>query len=236
MPTISDTKKLFIDLETGKSPDYELFKPDKLFNPEPFNKQSVRRLVKDTDATYAEKVLKAETEYNKDIQDKQTEWTNKCALSPLTGQVLMVGKENCDGLFCIKQDESLDEVSLLELVCVDLFQADLIIGHNIKDFDLPFIINRCRKHGIKPPSIGYNKGSKWYWNDNIIDTMELWGAGKWKEMISLNNLCKYFGIPVKDESIGKNFEQVFNDDIEKAIEYCKGDVERTKLIYEKLTH
>jgi len=216
MPTTSEVKRLFIDIETGLSPDYELFKPE----------------FKDPRVTQKGEVDKRD----KTIEEQETEWKSKLALSPLTGQVLMIGYNyvNSPCLDYVGKGSHSDEKQLLLDADSILCSADLIIGHNIKDFDLPFIVNRCRKHGITPPKIGYHKGSKWYWNDNVIDTMELWGAGKWKDMVSLNNLCKYFGIPVKDESIGKNFQQIFETDIEKAIEYCKGDVERTKLIYERL--
>jgi hypothetical protein len=66
--------------------------------------------------------------------------------------------------------------------------------------------------------------------------MNLFTCGKYKEFISLNNLCKFFGLETKDESIGKNFEKIFNEDREKAIEYCRQDVLKTKQVYERLTH
>ena len=131
-------------------------------------------------------------------------------------------------------EPDIEEYDLL-LDCISVInENDLIIGHYIKSFDLPFIINRCRKHGITPPNVGYMARGRWVWNENVIDLADLWTFNKYGEYISLNNMAKYFGLKPKDETIGKNFEQVFNEDIEKAIAYCKHDIELTKQIYERL--
>jgi DNA polymerase elongation subunit (family B) len=211
---MKDIKRLFIDLETGLSPDYELFKPE--------FKQP--RLKKDG-TPYAD---------SKTIDEQETEWKSKLALSPLTGQVLMIGYDYEKGAQIDLVDGVQTEYDILNWSVANLNNHDLIIGHYIKDFDLPFIINRCRKHGITPPDLMNKVHGKWYWKEHIIDLRDLWTLGKYNEHISLNNMAKYFGLPVKDETIGKNFEQVFKEDIEKAIAYCKHDVELTKQIYEKL--
>ena len=218
MPTISETKKLFIDIETGKAPDYKLFEPE----------YKAPKINKDGTASKA----------SKSIEEQQADFESKCVLSPLTGQVLMVGftENDKDNLFSCSDfaDNKTGEWHCLSATVDLLNNNDLIIGHYIKSFDLPFIINRCRKHGIKPPSVGYTKGSKWYWNDNVIDLADLWTFGKHGEYISLNNMAKFFGLEQKDEIIGANFEQIFNIHIDKAIAYCKHDVNLTKQIYDKL--
>ena len=214
MPTISETKKLVLDIETGKAPDYKLFEPE--------YKQP--KLNKDGSISAT----------SKSIEQQQADFESKCALSSLTGQVLMVGYYDEDGMSCICTKDGDGEKTLLMLIRETINQSDLIIGHYIKSFDLPFIINRCRKHGIKPPSVGNMHKGKWYWNENVIDLRDLWNLGEFNGHISLNNMAKYFGLEAKDETIGANFEQIFNTDIDKAIEYCKHDVSLTKQIYERL--
>ena len=217
MPTISETKRLFLDIETGKSPDYALFEP------------KYKEPKKNKDGT--------DSKTSKSIDQQKADFENSCALSPLTGQVLMVGMDfrseddiEYQGLGC-------DEKTLLEITVNSYINcADIVIGHYIKEFDLPFIVNRCRKHGITPPSVGGFYKGRWQWNANIIDLKDLWTFGKFGEYISLNNMAKYFGLEPKDETIGESFEQVFNTDIEKAIAYCKHDIELTKQIYKKLKH
>lgn len=218
MPTISDTKKLFIDIETGKSPDYKLFEPE----------YKTPKINKDGTASKT----------SKSIEEQQADFESKCALSPLTGQVLMVGfaENDKDNFFSCSDfaDNKTGEWHCLSATVDLLNNNDLIIGHYIKSFDLPFVINRCRKHGITIPKVGNMSKGRWYWNENVIDLADLWTFGKYGEFISLNNMAKYFGLEQKDETIGKNFEEVFNTDINKAIEYCKHDVELTKQIYERL--
>jgi len=220
MPTISETKRLFLDIETGKSPDYALFEP------------KYKEPKKNKDGT--------DSKTSKSIEQQKADFESNCALSPLTGQVLMVGYARldlpieCDYHF--PDRGRTDEPTMLSHVIKYIDQADLIIGHYIKDFDLPFIINRCRKYGITPPNVGGFYKGRWQWNANIIDLKDLWTFGKFGEYISLNNMAKYFGLTPKDEAIGESFEQVFNTDIEKAIAYCKHDIELTKQIYEKLKH
>ncbi len=216
MPTISETKRLFLDIETGKSPDYALFEP------------KYKEPKKNKDGT--------DSKTSKSIEQQKADFENSCALSPLTGQVLMVGMDYGFGEVDITYMDELNEAIVLASILPVIETADLIIGHYIKDFDLPFIINRCRKHGITPPDLMRNVRGKWYWKEHIIDLRDLWTLGKYNDHISLNNMAKYFGLTPKDETIGESFEQVFNTDIEKAIAYCKHDVELTKQIYEKLKH
>jgi len=212
---MKDIKRLFIDIETSKAPDAELFEPE--------YKEPKRNKDGSVSAT------------SKTVEQQREEWLSKCALSPLTGQVLMVGYDyGNEGTRVVDINSLDDENCLLDTVATFINHSDLIIGHYIKSFDLPFIINRCRKHGITPPNVGYMARGRWVWNENVIDLADLWTFNKYGEYISLNNMAKYFGLKPKDETIGENFEQVFNEDIEKAIAYCKHDIELTKQIYERL--
>lgn len=215
---MKDIKRLFIDIETGKSPDYQLFEPK-------YKKPKINK-----DGSISAN--------SKSIEEQRADFESKCALSPLTGQVLMIGYSNsrAEEIYCnwLNDETELSEYDIL-LDCANVLnEHDLIIGHYIKSFDLPFIINRCRKHGITPPDIYTKYRGKFYWKENVIDLRDLWNLNNYNEHISLNNMAKYFGLKPKDETIGENFEQVFNEDIEKAIEYCKYDVELTKEIYERL--
>jgi DNA polymerase elongation subunit (family B) len=69
-------------------------------------------------------------------------------LDPETCRVIMVG---------VKQDENIvifddsDEKILLRktIMLFDIVKLDILIGHNLFKFDLPFLIARCNKHGVK---------------------------------------------------------------------------------------
>lgn len=222
---------LFLDIETIKADNYIDFMPEELKNPPEF-KAEIKRLKKDTDETYNEKIAQAETEHNYKQEQKRNDWIKKCALSPLTGRVACAGLNFTDTVIIC---HGKTEYEVLFGLNAYLETADLIVGHNIKEFDLWFLYNRCRKYGIEFPNKLYKKyNGRFYWSENIIDTMDLWGCGKYKEMISLNNLAKYFGLGTKDNHISKNFEEIWDTDRERAIEHCKGDVILTKQIYDKL--
>lgn len=203
---------IVFDIETISANNCELFKPN------------FKLPRKNKDGT--------DNKADKPVSEQEAEWRSKLALSPLTGAVACISYIRGGEPECLCGEER----SILSQFVDLLKSSDVVVTHNGKSFDLWFIFNRCRKYGIEFPHKHYSKyKGRFSWNDSVIDTMELWGCGKYGEMISLNKLAKYFGLTPKDESIGKNFEQVFNEDREKAIEYAKHDITLTKQIYEKLT-
>jgi DNA polymerase, archaea type len=109
-------------------------------------------------------------------------------LNPKTDRVLMVGLLNDQGEISILTDP--DEKTLLDQTIEHLkqHQPECLIGHNLINFDLPFLADRCRIHNI---SHSFRKGNKTsritsstvngkpieftpiYWNGvNILDTYQ----------------------------------------------------------------
>lgn len=113
---------------------------------------------------------------------------------------------------------------------INLYQ-DLIVGHNILDFDLPFIIKRSIIHGIRPSlSIPFTR----YRSQPIFDTM--WQWTQWRHRISLAEVTLALGIPSpKDELSGSQVYQAWIDGRDEEIaNYCLKDVEATREIYRRL--
>jgi predicted PolB exonuclease-like 3'-5' exonuclease len=112
----------------------------------------------------------------------------------------------------------------------------VFVGHNI-GFDLRFILQRAMVHGIKPTSIiPFNVKP---WDDIIFDTMIKWaGVGK---TVSLDKLCKVFGLPPKGSEIGeemdgsKVWEFVKAGRITDVAKYCAADVERVRQLHKLMT-
>lgn len=111
------------------------------------------------------------------------------------------------------------------------------VGHNVRDFDLRFIYQRCVILGIRPPfrlPHDARPGS-----DALFDTMTAWAG--WGGRISLARLCKALGLPSKGSEIGDEhmdgskvwpFVQAGRyDDIAR---YCAGDVERVQAIHQRM--
>ena len=107
----------------------------------------------------------------------------------------------------------------------------VFVGHNLAAFDLPFLRKRCVVLGIKPPR--YIPFSAKAWDKTIYDTMLQWDA---KNFVGMDKLCRILGIAGKGDMDGsKVWPAVRDGGIEKVAEYCKGDVERTRALFNRMT-
>ena len=102
----------------------------------------------------------------------------------------------------------------------------LMCGHNVKEFDFPFIARRMLIHGIKIPSKLNFMGKK-PWEVPHLDTLELWKFGDYKHFTSLKLLTKVLGVlSPKDDIDGSEVAKVFYKDknIDRIATYCEKDV------------
>jgi len=110
------------------------------------------------------------------------------------------------------------------------------IGHNVLDFDLPFVMKRSRVLGVKPSWSSRTLSFARYRNLPIYDTMrewDLWG----NRQASLDMLAKALGLPTsKDLMDGSEVAGYYTAGrIEEICEYCKKDVVLTRQVYKKMT-
>jgi 3'-5' exonuclease len=101
-----------------------------------------------------------------------------------------------------------------------------LCGHNIKEFDVPYVCRRMLINGIDLPKILDVAGRK-PWEVNYIDTMQLWKFGDFKNYTSLDLLAAIFDIPTpKDDIDGSMVGHVYwqENDIERIRQYCEKDV------------
>jgi hypothetical protein len=103
----------------------------------------------------------------------------------------------------------------------------LICGHNIKNFDLPYIGKRMVINNIAVPSIIPNYKIK-PWESRVLDTKEVWNFNSYRGLSSLELVCASLGIPnPKDNEVnGANLHSFYYDkrDLEKIKKYCEEDV------------
>lgn len=111
------------------------------------------------------------------------------------------------------------------------------IGHNVLDFDLRFIFQRAVMLGIRPPScIPFDAKP---WDKTVFDTMTAWAGAR--NLVSLDKLCRAFGIDTKGSEIGEEIDGsnvwdfVREGRIADVARYCAGDVERVRQIHRRLT-
>ncbi len=102
-----------------------------------------------------------------------------------------------------------------------------IAGHNVKEFDVPYISRRALINDLKiPEQIDYS--SKKPWEVDMIDTLQLWKFGDMKSYISLNLMSNILGVPSpKDDIDGSQVFNVYyneNGGLERIKTYCEKDV------------
>ena len=102
----------------------------------------------------------------------------------------------------------------------------LLCAHNGKEFDFPYIARRMIVNRIVIPEILDNAGKK-PWEIKLLDTMDLWKFGDYKNYTSLELLTSVLGMPSpKDETDGSMVGRIYHDDndLARIIRYCEKDV------------
>lgn len=102
-----------------------------------------------------------------------------------------------------------------------------LTGHNIKEFDVPFLCRRMLINGIELPNL-LNVTGKKPWEVNYIDTLNLWKFGDYKHYTSLKLLCKVLKVPTpKDDMDGSMVGAVYQEEngLERIVNYCQKDVQ-----------
>jgi len=102
----------------------------------------------------------------------------------------------------------------------------LLCAHNGKEFDFPYIARRMIINGLMIPQILDNAGKK-PWEIKLLDTMDLWKFGDYKNYASLDLLTTILGIPTpKDDIDGSQVAGIYyiEDNIQRIVKYCEKDV------------
>jgi len=113
-------------------------------------------------------------------------------------------------------------------------EVDELVGHNIINFDLPFIFQRCLVHCI---SIRPFVNLADYNVRGVFDTMRHWWLGDRRSRVSLDDIAWALGIEsskTADVEGSKVFELYQAGKLELIREYNLNDVRVTRKIYERM--
>lgn len=149
------------------------------------------------------------------------------------GRILCIGYAVDDKPAQIFHSEN--EKQILEGFWRQAEKVELFVGHNVIDFDIPFINQRSIVHQVKPlRQIPLRR----YTNDIVFDTYHEWTMwSRTHSKGSLDRLAKAFGLPSSKQDIDGS--QVYDyyraGKVDKILAYCKRDVELTRQIYKRLT-
>lgn len=102
----------------------------------------------------------------------------------------------------------------------------IFCGHNIKEFDIPYICRRSVINGIGLPD-QLQLYSKKPWEVNMLDTLHLWRFGDHKNYTSLELMATLLNISTpKDDINGSKVAEVYwqQQDLSRIAAYCQKDV------------
>lgn len=105
-------------------------------------------------------------------------------------------------------------------------KAWIFAGHNVKEFDLPFLSRRMLINGLRIPA-SMNFQNMKPWEINVVDTMHYWRFGDYRNYTSLELLATALGIPSPKSDInGSQVGEVFwkEKNLKRIAEYCQRDV------------
>ncbi|MEJ7610255.1 MAG: ribonuclease H-like domain-containing protein [Ferruginibacter sp.] len=117
-------------------------------------------------------------------------------------------------------------------------------GHNIKEFDIPFICRRLLINNMTiPPYLDFQNMKPW--ETNMVDTFQYWRFGDYKNYTSLKLLAAAMGLPSpKDDIDGSMVGPLFHTgtpeeraiNIKRIAAYCQKDVVTTANIILRFKH
>lgn len=230
-------RRVVFDIETA--PDKKAI--ERLLDP--FNPDSVRLgNIKDVDKI-AEKLKAAEKAHIANAYDK-------AALHAETAVVCAIGYKGWDtdaDFYIVDADQKGEGNAIAEFwniaETVLMEQSDLV-GFNIKGFDLPFLIRRSYHLGLAVP-LCVLEMARGRWHSCVLDLMEVYAAGVWKHMISLDRVCRSLRLGRKPDKVsGKEFWKWWRgcaDTCEEsrdqrllAAAYLQGDLDMTNALADRL--
>lgn len=164
---------------------------------------------------------------------KQQHWESfksNAALNPETGEILVVG-------FCTENDEFSycdgPETEILKHFWsvyreheYQRSKKSYLVGVNIFNFDLPWLVIRSWINGVPVPRSVVELEGKWNnWSPVFMDFRKLWQLGNTSRASSFDHIGRCLGTGGKCEGDhGATFAALWESDRATALKYLKNDV------------
>lgn len=158
----------------------------------------------------------------------------KGALDAMSGRIVCIGMLIDDGQIVTEitlADE--DERRLITEFWRTIAAGDVLVGHNILDFDLRFLRQRSWILGIQPSR---TLDTRKYYSKDVIDTLQLWTNWGNKTGVTLDALGAALGCGKKSGNGGKVAGWWAERDMESLKSYCSQDVRITYRVFCRLTY
>lgn len=223
MQQIEALARVFIDIETTYSQDVEL------------REEIAKEIKPPGNMSKAETIAKWEQEKKPVLMAQAVKDT---ALDGNVGQVIAVGVaiEHHPAQVFIGNNEQ-GVLQDLEAAFRHIpGEIPTLVGFNIRDFDIPFLLKRYAINGITAPSWLPNPYSRDAGQiATICDVMHKWAG--YRDRISVARLAKVLGIPHDDTIKGEDVPDLFFEgQYDKIASHCRADVNTTRAIFHRMQH
>ena len=170
-------------------------------------------------------------------ESPETFYSKRAAILAEFGKVICISagyfrQEEGRLKFRVKSYSGHNEADLLKRFMNDAGQwqaakkQSAFAGHNIREFDIPYLCRRLIINNIPiPPWLDFQSMKPW--ETNLVDTMQMWRFGDYKNYTSLNLLAACLGIPSpKGDIDGSMVGFVYwkENNLPRIVEYCQKDV------------
>jgi len=158
----------------------------------------------------------------------------KGALDALTGRIVCIGMM-IDDAVSVKETVLIDpdERRILEQFWEAVKPTDVLVGHNILEFDLPFIRQRSWILNVRPSR---HLDLRKYYTGDVVDTMQLWTNWGYKKGVTLEKLGGALACGSKTGHGTDVAHWWANRDLKSIGEYCMEDVRLTYRVYRRLQY
>jgi predicted PolB exonuclease-like 3'-5' exonuclease len=212
--SLSSEDILFIDIETAPQ------KPEFSELPEHFQKLWDKKSIH----------FRNENQLAADVYERAGIYAEFGRIICISSGVII--QKNGERFYRVKSYHDADERKLLNAFneMLEKFTANAgkkLCAHNGQEFDYPYIARRTLINGLRLPKILDVAGAKpWEIKDRLLDTLQMWKFGDYKNYTSLDLLCAVFDIPTpKDDIDGSQVARVYyqEGDLDRIIRYCEKD-------------
>ena len=167
----------------------------------------------------------------RDDVSEQEGWKNT-ALDPVLGRIACIGVLFVEGRKKrVEIFAGSDEGPLLERFWHLVRLDDYIIGHNVLDFDLPFIRVRSVVCGVRPTR---RFDLRHYSTDTIYDTMQVWAHWDSKRRPRLELLAKILALGGKLGTAREVYDWWQIKQWDRIKQHCEQDLRLTYKIFRRL--
>lgn len=169
------------------------------------------------------------------IAEQLADFVSRAALSAAAGQVVAIGIREGTKTSVIDCDGDQERAGIADwwqyVVQCNRNRVQLI-GFNIANFDVPFLVRRSWALGVAIPHGMFD--SRGYLNNVVFtDVAQTWQCGDRSERISLDRLSRLLGVGGKNGE-GAAFAGLWRSDRQKALEYLNNDLAITEAVARRL--